>query len=61
MEGIERLWTDKEAAEYLGLSAKTGYQTLQKWVRMGLLKSGRVGDHYRFRKEDLDEFVFSKK
>ncbi len=57
----DRPLTDREAAEYLGLTPKNGYQTVQKYVRRGLLRAGRVGSFYRFRKEDLDNFIFSKK
>lgn len=57
----DKLMTDDEAAEYLGLSKEWGWDTLQKWVRKGFLKAGRVGKHYRFRKRDLDEYVFSKR
>lgn len=53
------LLTDKEAAKYLGLSEKSGHITLQRWVRKGVLKGGRVGDFYRFKKQDLDDFVFT--
>jgi len=57
----DKLITDKEAAEYLRLSPKTGYQTIQKWVRKGALKAGRSGSHYLFRKQDLDDFLFKRK
>lgn len=57
----EGLMTDRDAAVYLKLSPKCGYQTVQRWVREGLLRAGRVGDKYIFRREDLDDFVFSKK
>lgn len=57
----DRLMNDKEAARYLGLSKKWGYMTVQKWVRQGLIRAGRVGDLYRFRRQDLDDFVFSKR
>lgn len=52
------LLTDKEAAQYLKLSPKWGFQTIQKWVRLGLIRAGKVGDHNRFKKQDLDDFVF---
>lgn len=55
------LLTDRQAAEYLKLSTKWGWQTIQKWVKEGKLKAGRVGDHYRFRKQDLEDFVFAKR
>lgn len=63
MEQVEKspLLTDKEAAIYLKLSSKFGYITVQKWARDGRLRGGKVGDHWRFRKEDLDDFVFSRK
>ena len=57
----EKLLNDREAAVYLGLSPKWGFVTVQKWVRKGLIRAGRVGDLYRFKKQDLDDFVFSKK
>lgn len=55
------LLTAKEAAAYLKLSPKCGYQTVQKWVREGKLRAGRAGDLYRFKRQDLDDFVFSKR
>lgn len=55
------LLTDRQAAEYLKLSPKWGFEQVQKWARKGLIKCGRVGDHYRFRKQDLDDFVFAKR
>lgn len=57
----DELFTAKEAASYMKLSKKNGYQTVMKWVRAGLLRSGRVGDLYRFRKQDIDDFIFSKR
>ncbi len=55
------LLTDREAASYLKLSPKFGYITVQRWARLGTLRGGKVGDHWRFRREDLDDFVFAKK
>lgn len=55
------LLTDREASAYLRLSPRWGYISVQKWARSGVLRGGKVGDHWRFRKEDLDDFVFSKK
>jgi excisionase family DNA binding protein len=57
----DELLTDRQAAEYLKLSEKWGWQTIQKWVKEGKLRAGRVGDHYRFKKQDLDDFVFAKR
>jgi excisionase family DNA binding protein len=57
----EKLMTAKEAADYLRMSPKNGHQTIQRWVRKGLLKGGRVGDRYIFRKRDLDNFTFSRR
>jgi len=65
MEGTlqheSELLTTKEAANYLKLSAKSGHLTIGRWVRQGQLKAGQVGSAYRFRKQDLDDFTFSKK
>lgn len=58
---VDKLLTVREAADYLRLSPKMGYQTVQKWVRRGLLKAGRSGSHYLFRKQDLDDFVFARR
>lgn len=58
---VNTLMTDKEAAVYMRLSPKFGYISVQKWARLGILKGGRVGSHWRFRKEDLDDFIFSRK
>lgn len=62
MEEIKTpMMTDREAAAYLKLSPKFGYITVQRWARLGSLHGGKVGDRWRFRKEDLDDFVFAKK
>lgn len=53
--------TDREAAVYLKLSAKFGHITIQRWAREGILRGGKVGDRWRFRKADLDDFVFAKR
>lgn len=55
------LMTDREAAAYLRLSAKFGHVMVQRLARTGLIRAGKVGAHWRFRKEDLDDYVFSKK
>lgn len=52
------LFTAKEVAEYLKLSTKTGHRTVIRWVKRGELKSIRAGNLYRFRKEDLETFLF---
>ena len=59
--GNVELLTDRDAAKYMRLSPKFGYITIQRWAREGRLRGGRVGDHWRFRKEDLDDFVFAKR
>jgi len=45
-----------EAAEYLGLSVFS----LRKLARDRRIPSGKVGRQWRFRKEDLDEFLRSQ-
>lgn len=42
-----------EAAEYLGISVFS----LRKLARLRKIPSGKVGRQWRFRKEDLDEFL----
>jgi excisionase family DNA binding protein len=42
-----------EAAEYLGISVFS----LRKLARLRRIPSGKVGRQWRFRKEDLDEFL----
>lgn len=54
------LMTDRETAVYMRLSPRFGYITVQRWARLGVLKGGKVGDHWVFRKEDIDDFVFAK-
>lgn len=58
---VNTLMTDKEAAVYMRLTEKFSYISVQKWARQGILKGGRVGSHWRFRKEDLDDFMFARK
>ncbi len=61
VEEIAPWMTDREAAIYLKLSPRFGYLTVQKWAREGKLRGGKVGDHWRFRKEDLNDYVFPRK
>jgi excisionase family DNA binding protein len=67
MEGVldetrtDALLTDREAAAYMKLATRFGYISVQRWARLGLLRGGKVGDQWRFRKQDLDDFVFHKK
>ncbi len=53
--------TDHEVAAYMRLSPKFGYISVQKWAREGRLRGGKVGDHWRFRKTDVDDFIYSKR
>jgi len=47
-----RVLTTAEAAEYLGVSART----LRRYIAMGLLSPGRLpGGHYRVSKESLTD------
>lgn len=55
------LLTHREAAAYLKLSPRFGYMTVQRWARLGILRGGKVGDHWRFKRSDLDDFVFTRK
>jgi len=56
---MQEPWTAEEVAQYLKLSPKNGFRTIQRWVREGRLKCGRVGDCMRFRKEDVDNCLFA--
>jgi excisionase family DNA binding protein len=42
-----------EAAQYLGLSEFS----LRKLARMKQIPAGKIGRQWRFKKEDLDEFL----
>jgi len=55
------LMTDREVATYLKLSPKSGWRTIRRWVDEGRIKYGRAGHFLRFRKEDVDDFVFNFK
>lgn len=55
------LLTDREAAAYMKLSPKWGHISIQRWAREGTLRAGKVGDQWRFRRQDLDDFIFQKK
>ena len=48
------LMNAKEAAEYLRVSPGTLYN----WVSQGRLRPGRAGNRLRFRREDLDRFLW---
>lgn len=56
MNQIEPLWTAKDVARYLNL-AKNGDKTVMSWVRQGRLRALRPGVLYRFRKQDVDDFL----
>jgi excisionase family DNA binding protein len=49
----ERLFTLKEAAEFLRLHPRT----VREYVRRGELKGRLIGARWRFRRQDLDSFV----
>lgn len=56
----QQLMTADEVASYLKLSQKHGRKTVISWVRQGKLKALRAGDLYRFRIEDITDFLESK-
>lgn len=56
---MDELMTDREVAKYLRLAEKSGHMTVRKWVKEGRLRAGRAGDYMRFRKEDVEDFLFS--
>lgn len=57
------LMTPVEVAHYVRLKnpEESGKGTVMRWVRHGRLKAARVGDLYRFRRRDVDDFIFSKR
>ena len=55
---MDELMTDRDVAKYLKLNKKTGHLSVRKWAREGRLRSGKAGDLWRFRKEDVDDFTF---
>jgi excisionase family DNA binding protein len=53
---MEKLLDSKQAAELLGISVKS----LQLYARAEDLPAVRIGRLWRFRKEDLDQWVKSR-
>lgn len=56
MENIEKDYLSlTEAAKMIGVCR----QTLQKWIEKGKKapRYGRIGDRYRFRREEVEKFV----
>lgn len=47
------LRTVKEVARQLGVAPRT----VQYWADIGLLRGFKLGRGWRFRKEDIDEFI----
>lgn len=57
---LDILWDSKDVARYLKLAPKTGHHTVEGWVKKGKLRAARAGDLYRFRKQDVDQMLFSQ-
>jgi len=53
----ERMLKTKEVAEILGFSR----QTITKMAREGILPAYRIGGDWRFRKEEVDRWLESRK
>jgi excisionase family DNA binding protein len=51
------LLTRDDAAEYLAISKRT----LDRLVQSGSIPAYRIGGHRRFRREDIDSFVASRR
>lgn len=58
---VDKLWTSREVAEYMRLDSPFSYQVVERWAREGRLRCGYAGDKPRFKKEHVDDFVFSKR
>ncbi|MFI5420683.1 MAG: helix-turn-helix domain-containing protein [Nitrososphaerales archaeon] len=56
---MDELLTDKEVAAYLKMSPKSGFLTIRQWAKQGKIRHGRAGEYYRFKKEDIDDFIFT--
>lgn len=55
-EGMDRLWTVQDVAEFLGVPVQTLYQ----WRTKGYGPPGRrVGKYLRYRREDVERWVDS--
>lgn len=54
---IERMLKTKEVAEILGLSR----QTVTKMARKKVLPAYRIGGEWRFRREEVDRWLESRK
>ena len=56
MNKIDELLTPKEVSEVLKVNVNTVYI----WLREEKIKSVRVGDLWRVRRSDLDDFINAK-
>ena len=54
VRSLPELLTAQEAADYLRLNLGTVYNLVSK----GRLRPGRAGNRLRFRREDLDRFLW---
>ena len=50
---LPRLYSVREAAEYVGCSTKT----VRRWIKSGALPYHRFGRQIRISERDLDQFV----
>jgi excisionase family DNA binding protein len=56
-EGRPRMLTREDTAAYLAVSKRT----LDRLVQAGDIPAYRIGGHRRFRMEDLDSFITSRR
>lgn len=52
-------WLDaRAAASYIGRKSKWAYQTILRFAREGKIRAGFDGKTWRFRTQDLDDFMY---
>lgn len=56
-EGRPRMLTREDTADYLAVSKRT----LDRLVQAGDIPAYRIGGHRRFRIEDIDSFISSRR
>lgn len=52
----ERVYTIDQVADWLGFNRKT----VKRWIESGELAASKLGQQYRIRQADLDEFMRRK-
>ena len=61
MNDMPEIMTAKELASYLKMSPEWGYQTIQRMARQGKIKGTRIGDLWRFTRDQVQAYLSGQK